>query len=349
MGQPGRRRRIEERHPEDVAGNGEGCAGQGEGDGDVPEDDRERDQRGDLREQGQRETIGLVDEGARVFGDALVGVVDGAGKSDPVMRGMIEPGFRVRVRHELPPADQDRVVGEQLDEVRDDPEQGPDAEDIEKLVPERRGILVLQRVVHVAVEEGEAQSDADLQLVQHDQEDEERDRKRAEPDIERADRPEIGGRDLIGFEIGRGDAGDARDHRHEGDRVDQDREDADRRRQAGGNRRNAERSRPPAQLGRDRGAAEHQILDREDAGEYPQEEGQGRRTEGHRCQQQADDAHADHTGRSGLLADDQRSSRQQGDEDAQQAHGRESWRKTVKATIRTMSQREWPFNGSAPG
>ena len=141
VGDPGRHRRIDQRGPEDEAGNDEVRAWNGDRDGDVPEDDRERDQRRDLRQHGQREGIGLVQEGAGVLRDALVGVVGRAGERDAVMRAVLQPAPAVFVGHPFAPADQQHRLGDDLDQVGDRRDRGPDAEDPDQLLPEGGGVL----------------------------------------------------------------------------------------------------------------------------------------------------------------------------------------------------------------
>ena len=235
-------RGIDHRNPEQEARHGDIGARKRERARQVPQQDRERHERGYVRDQldGEvvdavaivRAVVAAVDEPVDILGDALIGVVGLAGdQADPVVVVGGEPARDEMIGEAAPPADHQHCLGEEFDHRHRDVGERPGREDEEELLPEDGAVARLDSVEPVAVEEAQPQQRADLGLVQQHEKHHHGGGDGPLAGGEAGGWPDARLRDLIGLEIA---VGDAHDLPHGGPMcggVDQDGEDRDRQRQ----------------------------------------------------------------------------------------------------------------------
>ena len=149
VGQDGAEHRIDQRAPDEIAGN---CIilteqVQRRGVGKAPQDADKGRQRDDRAQQADADVERAIDEQLDVVGHALVGVVGGVAlKLHPVMVGLMQPFTEIVRGHPAPPADLQPLIEIELVDREHDEDRGQDAE-IDDLGDEVVPVSLLQRVV----------------------------------------------------------------------------------------------------------------------------------------------------------------------------------------------------------
>ena len=170
MGDPGAEHRIDQRRPDEIAGDVIGLLAdhQRRGRRQGPQDHHERHQRHDRAEQGDADIERRVDELADVVGDALVGVVGLiAFQPHAVMRALAEPAAEIALGQPVSPPDLQPLLEVELIDGADDEEGGQHAEHAD-LPDEGVPVLVLQRRVEGVVPGVEAHIQPDLEQLEPD-------------------------------------------------------------------------------------------------------------------------------------------------------------------------------------
>ncbi len=170
MGDPGAEGRIDQRRPNQIAGNlvGRIADHQRRGRRQGPQDHHEGDQRDDRAEQRDADAERAVDELLDVLGDALIGVVGlVALEAHAVMGAAGQPAPEIGLRQPAPPADLQPLLEIELVDRGDDEQHGEHGEH-QELVEEGVPVLLLQRRVEGVVPGVEADVQPHLEQLQGD-------------------------------------------------------------------------------------------------------------------------------------------------------------------------------------
>ncbi len=275
-------RGIDQRHPEQQAGESEIRARKSEMGGKAPQQYGEGDQRRQGRDQHDGIVVdaksvcvavrrAAVDEARDVLGNTLVGVVGNpAEEGHAIMRVPAHPMRNVEFRQPAPPAD-DEIGGDDIfDHQRGDIDEGPGHEHPEQKLPELRAVFRLDGVEEIAVEEIQPHGDRHFRLVDQDEKDHHAGRQIPldGPEAERAVR---GDGPVVGAEIAIGDAGHGAHPLEMRRGEDQDGENRHRQRQSRRKARPFPHFRPIAEARGEIAEAENNGLDREERQEDFQE------------------------------------------------------------------------------
>ena len=153
VGQPGAADRVQNGHPDHVAGNGDGVPAHrnGERSGQPPEDRHEGHQRDDRAQAPGEQPEGVGREQVHVFRDALVRVI-GLARHElhPVVGAIGQPGAEVAVGQPAPPADLEHLVEIDLVHGKED-EDADQPRDAEQLAAKGHEVLVLEGAVEGVV------------------------------------------------------------------------------------------------------------------------------------------------------------------------------------------------------
>ena len=170
MRHPGADDGVDQRRPDQIAGNVEGLRAdhQRKGRRQAPQDHHEGDQRDDGAEERDADVEGRIDEEPDVVGDALIGIVGEISlEAHAVMRAVAEPTADIAAGEPAPPPDLQPLLQVELIDGADDEGGGQQAEDTE-LPDEDVPVLVLQRVVESLVPGVEADIQPDLEQLERD-------------------------------------------------------------------------------------------------------------------------------------------------------------------------------------
>ncbi len=215
MGEPGGEHGVDERDPEQEARHAHIGARKGEARRQRPQDHREGDERGCLRQEAEPQREGRRGELIDVLGDALVRVVGrAAGELHAVMGRAVEPIAHRLLGHPASPADGEVGAHHELQDRARDADRRQGAEDQEELLPEFGRVLFLDGVEPVPSKIGEAHVDRDLAELDADHRDEKRE---TDPAFLRpiAEGPDARLSDVTRREIGNGEAPDLAEGFHQ--------------------------------------------------------------------------------------------------------------------------------------